>query len=346
MKYFTDSAVDKLNKIGITNLLSDITQRPGSHKGGWTRLLKCQLNNAGYRNVEIMKKDKFNQYDAIIFDLGAEFSGGLNLFGGLDEKVLLRLQEIASYRGKLYSWKHHPPSLLSLESRRENKSTCQAFKDTHPQFLHVVQERLDQCNTFLHVEKKDALLIGDSHTPGMWTPDFEIRRQDGRTLFGSLKNNLITELKKDNYQHIMVQMSSIDVRHHLMRQENPQESMIQMLLKLEKDLLSLQVKNVTLCETMGIEDVSRKLPKTGYYKGEPYFGRWTDRNNLKNLFNEAITRIARRNNWEVKRYPFHFFEDNDRLQGKLKFDVMEKPQSVHISPEFYSWDLEKNEKRW
>ena len=44
----------------------------------------------------------------------------------------------------------------------------------------------------------------------------------------------------------------------------------------------------------------------------------------------------------VVKFPDYFFDET----GKLKFDVMEKPQSVHLSPQHYRWDLDKNIKRW
>ena len=31
------------------------------------------------------------------------------------------------------------------------------------------------------------------------------------------------------------------------------------------------------------------------------------------------------------------------IEGELTFDVMEKPKSVHISREYYRWNMEKNE---
>jgi hypothetical protein len=342
MKYLVDDKIVKYDsKIGITNLLGDITQKSGSHKGGWTRLLKCQLHNAGFKDVTILKKDRLENYDVIIFDLGAEFSGGLNLFGGLDDKVTSRLKQIANSNCNFYSWKHELPDIKTLESRRENKSTHIEFKKTSSNFLDIVANRLSGCEVFEQVEPKKGLIIGDSHTPAMWNPGLEIRRQDGRTLFGAIKSGLLVDLIDEGYEHVMVQMSSIDIRHHIMRQERPHESLVKLILGMESHLRELNC-HVTLCGTMHIESELRKLPKTGYYKGTPFYGTWEERNGLKNLFNEAILRIAKRNNWDAKMYPESFLNP----EGQLSFDVMEKPKSVHISPEFYSWDLDNNKQRW
>ena len=92
-------------------------------------------------------------------------------------------------------------------------------------------------------------------------------------------------------------------------------------------------------ETIGIEDESRELPKTGYFKGTPFYGSWELRQAVRNVFNGSLDLWLKGN--QVK-YPDYFFDES----GKLKFDVMEVPGSIHISPEHYRWDLDKNKLRW
>jgi hypothetical protein len=46
--------------------------------------------------------------------------------------------------------------------------------------------------------------------------------------------------------------------------------------------------------------------------------------------------------YDVLKFPEYFFD----ATGKLQFEVMEKPQSVHLSPEHYRWDLDNNRDRW
>lgn len=349
MKFFQDFGILTDQKIGITNLLSNITTRDGSHKGGWARLLKCQLKNLGYTQVEILtNKDSLQDFNVIIFDLGAEYSGTLNMFGGLDEKVFKRLTEIRAFSGRLFSWKNDVPSLNALESRRQNKSTCEHFKSSEPQFLPDVEIKLSKCQTFRHVYCTKALLIGDSHTPSVWTPDYMIERQDGRTLFGALKNGTIEELvtRHPDVDSVMIHMSSIDVRHHICRLEKQGVEIADLASRLSTQLNEVRgqfnLKNVSIMHTVGIEDESRELPKTGYYKGTPFYGSWEERNLVRNVYNAIIEELAVHFGFEVVKFPWHFFDES----GKLKFEVMELPQSVHLSPEFYRWDLENNILRW
>lgn len=298
--------------------------------------------------------DSLADFDVIIFDLGAEFSGSLNMFGGLDEKVFKRLQQIEAYQGRLFSWKHQLPSVDSLEGRRSNASTCEAFKQTDTGFLGRVQEKLNQAGRFDHAYKTDSLLIGDSHTPGVWDPSFMIERQDGRTLYGSLQNRTISRIVKEHggIHHLKIHMSSIDIRHHICRQPDPELSVYGMLTKLGQEVVDLRnqnvIQDVVLQDTMGIEDESRELPKTGFYKGTAFFGDWNRRNMVREYFNDKIKELAYMNSTpglfdiKVESYPEYFFDQS----GKLRFDVMERPQSVHISPAHYKWDLDENKLRW
>lgn len=356
MKFFQDFNISKDSKIGITNLLSNITTRPGSHKGGWAKLLKCQLNHLGYKNVEILNnKNSILEYGIIIFDLGAEYSGSLNMFGGLDGKVFNRLNDIRNFKGILFSWKNELPDLSILESRRTNASTCSAFKETGLQYIGDVQRVLSTTRVFQHAYITDSLLIGDSHTPAVWTPEVGmIERRDGRTLKGMVEKGTIKKyidlFKTDNVEikKIHVHCGSIDIRHHICREKDPEQTIAGYLVSLVSQLheVGYEFDKVILNHTMGIEDESRELPKTGWFRGSPFFGSWEQRNRCKLMFNEVVDDYTKGcPGWSHVKFPDYFFDK----QGKLKFEVMEgglKGSSVHISPEHYRWDLDKNESRW
>jgi hypothetical protein len=338
MKFFTDFNIDKNAKICITNLLGNITTKPHSHKGGWAKLLRCQLINEGYNDVTILgREDDLLDFSVCIFDLGAEFSGSLNLFGGLDDKVTNRLLKLYDFSGQMFSWQHDLPDLSGLVSRRDNKSTCEAFKNLHEDFAARVHHRLqDECMTFDHVAKKRKLLIGDSHTPSVWTPEYMIDRRDGRTLLGMVRNNTIIKVSKEIgvlFDEIQIYAGNIDVRHHVFRSETP--------WKYVQDLasrLALMPTRVTFTKLLPIENESRKLPKTGYYKGEPFTGSWKERSAAVEIFNEVLDSSGKRT--------YGHWDELKNEQGELSFDCMERPQSVHLSPMFYRWDLDNNVRRY
>jgi hypothetical protein len=348
--FFTDFNICKTKSIGITNLLSNITMRPGSHKGGWARLLKCQLKHIGHARVEVLtNKDRLSDFDVIVFDLGAEYSGALNLFGGLDEKVTNRLSEISQFKGEMFSWRSELPDVSVLEQRRKNTSTCNTFKSTPETFLPDVQNALKNVRVFRHAYRTDALLIGDSHTPSVWTPEFGmIERRDGRTLKGMIDHDTIKKYYNELSQFgeikkIQVHCSSIDNRHHAHRDKNPDYYMAELATSLIRQLVDLPGVEFVISHSMGIEDESRGLPKTGYFKGTPFAGSWEARDRTRQIFNaiidEASTIDERGSSMAL---PTSFFDDF----GKLKFSVMEQPQSIHLSPEYYKWDLDHNRLRW
>lgn len=340
MIYFKDLEADKSKKIGITSLLSNITQKDHSHKGGWTKLLRCQLLNAGYKNVTIISnKERLGSFESIIFDLGAEFSGTLNLFGGLDAKAANRVQELRDFKGELFSWQHEIPCLDSIiEMRQNNKSTC-------PTFIGMPKLNL-VAKTFDHVEYKKHLLFADSHGPSVWTPDMMIDRKDGRTLHGCVKKDEINEaIKKYDADEVTVYLGNIDIRHHICRvSEDSQFSIGFTSFNLVRNLhnsIDPGVK-VNYIKPLYIEDESRKLPGTGYYKGTPFFGTWFNRNHARYTISEVMANLAEEEGYGIWTWPESFVNE----AGQLDFDIMEKPKSVHMSPMHYRWNLNDNEERY
>ena len=339
MKYFVDLVQDKDIKIGITSLLSNITTKDHSHKGGWTKLLKCQLINAGYENVDILNNSsRLEDFSHIIFDLGAEFGGTINLFGGLNDKAFARVQELNDFKGKLFSWHHEVPCLDKLiESRQHNNSTFEGFKD-YPKLNLFIE-------VFKHVEWKKHLLFGDSHTPSVWTPDMMIERRDGRTLYGAISNEEIDKAIEETRPRRAYYLSwNIDIRHHICRVNENDFSTGFAGFRIVRDLvnsLPLHLK-VNMVKPLYIEDESRKLPKTGYYKGQPFYGTWFNRNHVRYTMGTVMENLAEEDkSLGIVDWPENFVNE----AGQLKFDVMERPQSIHLSPKFYKWDLDENKKR-
>jgi hypothetical protein len=96
--------------------------------------------------------------------------------------------------------------------------------------------------------------------------------------------------------------------------------------------------NVTLTSLLPIENESRKLPKTGYFRGKPFSGSWAERSAAVEIFNN----ILESTNFQVYKHPKAFYNE----KNELTFDVMERPQSVHISPMHYRWNLDENKERY
>jgi hypothetical protein len=123
---------------------------------------------------------------------------------------------------------------------------------------------------------------------------------------------------------------NIDIRHHLCRVEGDR-------LQNTRDLAdryitaveALPIEKVSIYELLPIEDISRKLPKSGYYKDKPFWGTWEERNECRLVFREQLEKKATRT--KIIRW----VDPLMNKQGQLDFDKMEKPQSIHLSRAAY-----------
>jgi hypothetical protein len=172
----------------------------------------------------------------------------------------------------------------------------------------------------------------------MYQSGYMCQRHDGLTMHGAFKKGLQSYVYPW-VNELTVYMGNIDVRHHLMRQGNPSAAVKTLIKRYEEELIGLGISNIEIVNVLPIENESRPLPKTGYYKGTPFAGTWAERTALVKEINQGIEDMAQRNNWKVYKHSEVYFNH----KGELTFDVMEKPKSVHISREYYRWNMEKNE---
>jgi len=139
-------------------------------------------------------------------------------------------------------------------------------------------------------------------------------------------------------KELRVYLGNIDIRHHLMRQKDPESALEGLMQNYEAELLRMQergVDKIEIVQALPIENESRPLPKTGYYKGTPFAGSWQERTDLVKTFNWYVNEMGERNGWQVWKHPEVYLNNLDELD----FEVMEKPKSVHIARKYYRWDL-------
>ena len=58
---------------------------------------------------------------------------------------------------------------------------------------------------------------------------------------------------------------------------------------------NLRLKGVSIYEPLPIENESRKIPKSGWHKGTPFYGNWTQRNKIRNVFIESLEEYCEKN---------------------------------------------------
>ena len=342
--FFVDSKISFDAKIGIDGLERNIPARKHSHNAAWVRLYRNMLQSAGWKNVTILgNHDTYEGYDVMIFYPGISYNGAINFFFGIDDNVVRRFARIQDFEGRTFVLNHDMPTIgATVRKRLANKSTSLNVGQLN---LNLLDEICSATERIDYVERSSKLCFGDSHCFSAYLPGYSVCRNDGLTLYSILRDGLekvIEEksgLSVDYLTHLTFYVGNIDIRHHLCRQENSQEKVHAMIIELAHQLKVLKIPNVEIVQVLPIEDVSRKLPKSGYYKGTPYFGSWEERARLVNTFNMSVDKIAVENNWSVFRWPPAFLSKT----GELEFDYMERPKSVHLSPLAYRWDLFENE---
>jgi len=327
----------KEKKIGIDSIFTPFSSKKHSHRAGWAFMLLCELRNQGYENAKILGKyDKWNEFDSIIIDWGMEFKGAFNLFNANEKDPADRVQQFIEYPGQVYSLHIPFPTLAEeVEKRGRGKKIPLSAID-----LDELKLRITRSTDIDNVVERANVVLGDSHALSMYRPGHHVMRNDGQTLHGALKLGLSSWLP-DHVENLVVYFGNIDIRHHLARLPDPMQGVRDLVEKYEEQLKELKARGIKIevVEALPIEDSTRQIPKSGYYKGTGFFGDWDARNELKELFNELVTQMCRANGFKLYRHPEIYKDEN----GKLRFEVMEQPRSVHISPEFYYWDMWNNE---
>jgi len=209
-----------------------------------------------------------------------------------------------------------------------------------PYVGRVKEDWIKQCQDITHLHRR--LVIGDSHAFSAYIPKSLVLRKDGRTLRGIIRKGIENEVTQFGYDwnqidELSCYWGNIDIRHHLCREPDPIQA-TKDLIKAYSEELKKTGKKIELISPLPIEDESRKLPSTGYYKGTPFFGSREERQEIVNVFTHLLQDEASKNGWSYFEWPAEWY----KMNGIELFDIMEIPRSVHLARRFYRWDLEND----
>ena len=327
-------------KIGIIGILQNPSKRETSHNAGWTYTLRSQLEIKYETTVDLLtEKDDWNRYQILYITEGVNFRPGVwNLFGGVSEKLVLRLNKLHDFQGSLHFYGNEAPNYLDLIEKRniDIKFDLKFTRNSLPKKINPCPYILDHEN----------VVVGDSHSISVFEDHYIIDRHDGQTLHGALVNGLYSYLEhfKKPIKKLRLYFGNIDVRHHLCRLYPDEKQRSKEIKKLVdsyingcKYLLNKQrnlVNEIEIVELLPIEDESRKIPKTGYYKGQPFWGTREQRIQCVVEFNLYLQQqlILEK----------HINILNWNLGGnlvQLDFKNMESGSSVHLAPHSYMYDF-------
>lgn len=298
-----------------------------SHVRGWDlHWANCLDAKVADKTVEIF--DAKNIY----FSHGVNYSGGLNLFGGVTDEVFASLNNLINSKAQLYSLDIDMPKYADMLQKRIGQSTCDGRLSS---IIEKLDKKFSTAKTITQYDiKAKHICIGDSHATSYALPKSAVIKKNGQTLHGALKSGFIQESMsktKIKYESITLCLGSIDVRHHLCRFDEP----LKELCKLLDDYIAL-AKETALehgCECViaaphPVEYEGRRIPKTGFYKGAPYYGNLEERQKLVDFFIDYIeTSGVKCVNQPKDRYAM-----DPELYAK---EFMELGSSVHLAPIHY-----------
>ena len=207
-----------------------------------------------------------------------------------------------------------------------------AKKEVQPEWHEVDLDNLkrmyDTAETVIYPNQTKKLVVGDSHSICMYRPGWTVKSVPFKTLNGALVEGLESFIDIETEGPVEFYFGNIDIRHHVCRLEGGWQKNV-------KDLAEryvTEVKNLSvpgrIYELLPIENESRKIPQSGYYKGKPFYGTWDERNSARKLFNEIIHDSG---------YGIKWTNYLLNSKGELDFDYMEKPKSIHLSRGSYPY---------
>ncbi len=253
--------------------------------------------------------DEISNYDVLVLNEGVNFrEGQFNFFGGVQDNQKKALINFSKFKGKVYSINQLVDYNILTKKRKEFKELGLFFP---------IPEKVIQTKDY-----SDKLILGDSHSLSVYRDGYSISRNDGKTLHGFLKLGLHSFVDS-NVKELVFYAGNIDVRFHLCRINPNIKSMVSML---ERQILDLNLDKVSIVQLLPIENESRKIPKTGLYKGEPFYGTQNERSIKRNIINNELERMCERQGFKFLKWD---------LGDTLSFEDMEARQSVHLRPSSY-----------
>ncbi len=323
-----------------------------SHRSAAAIILADQIRAATGEDLTIamtldLEVEDFNAFDRMYVYFGPEWTGKVNMFGGVgDFPYVENFKKFCSFKGEVFVV--NLPSMPDLHTDLTDKIRIRQEKSlsVQPQWLQMDWDNLKRMQETAKpiypnlMKLYPNMAAGDSHAISMYRPGWMNNSVPFSTLYGSLKKGLRSFVRPEGvpdshkFEKIDLYFGNIDVRHHLCRQDDP----IYAANKLARDYVSAahtlgieEKAEVCLWNVLPIENESRKVPQTGWYKGTPFYGSWELRDAVRRTFNETLAHQTAA--YDIGHFMWTSPLENDL--GELDFKYMEKPQSIHLSREFY-----------
>ena len=331
-------------KILLTSPVTPISDSAYSHRSAQAEIYAQMIYDSfqpkpvevtiNYRN----KIKDYSEFDLVYVYHGNDWGGTLNLFGGVDG--------LSDPEGLVALHKMHKSLVTSIGiGMPDYAGLLRKRLKPGEKFNSILDELPDHTDigypiTPVSFEGTSNLVIGDSHAICMYRPGWEVLSVPFKTLHGALTGpggfrQLIADkfAHSGHFENLEFYFGNIDIRHHLMRQPLPSIATMDLAKRYFEEVEGRFPNALTksIYEPLPIEDESRKLPKTGYYNGLPFYGTWEDRNIIRGLFADTLERLCESTDVKFIRWADYL----KNPQGQLDFKHMEKPRSVHLARASY-----------
>ena len=194
----------------ITNPISNIPKNEKSHVHGWSQLWRDQLSAF----IDHKCTPQITKADVVYIDHGANFGGSLNLFGGANKEVYDRINLVMSC-SNIVSLDWDMPDYGAMLKKRLSAATT--YKGITEKWCDAVSKRIKSITSLKQKDlKTDGVTFGDSHTIAYSGIGDRVYRTDGKTLFGTIRKGLRSEIS-ESIGKLTLCMGSIDIRHHILR---------------------------------------------------------------------------------------------------------------------------------
>ena len=303
--------------VGLVSMMGNVGATLNSQGGGYGLIqTKMLWDNHPHDTVDVNPPPStWGNYDLLYICEGVNFvAGSFNVPGGPQPLHTEKMKAIAEFKGEL----RYSNSIFDFNKFNQRLKIEATFPETH---------RVSFYNTFLaHGLESRKAVIGDSHALSVWKPQYTLDFTAGRTLHGFLKRESVEQIN-NRFDEVTLYFGNIDLRFHLMRQENPQQATADLFNRYVE--FAKQLKKATLVELLPVEHESRKIPGNGLYKKQPFFGTREERMQVREIANE----IMNNSGLEVIQWPSEWID----ADGTKMLDILEMKQSVHLRPKHYPY---------
>jgi hypothetical protein len=294
-------------------MLGNVGSTLGSQGGGYG-LIATKMIKDFFPEDQIdvnVSPEIWKDYEALFICEGVNFvPGSFNVPGGPQPLHYEKMKAIGNYKG--------PVKFINNEFDFEGFNKRLKIEGLN----FPIGNFVDLFHSYGNKTRK--CVIGDSHALSVWRPKFSLDFTPGRTLHGFLKRNTPEEIN-EKYDEVVLYFGNIDLRFHLMRQEKPFSATVDLFTRYVE--FARKLKNVRLVNLLPVEHESRKIPGTGLYKKQPFFGTRVERMELW----ETANKIMNESGLNTIKWPEEWVDED----GAKMLDILEMKQSVHLKPKHY-----------